>query len=119
MKQKITIDGTEYIKKQEFPTKEGKRYCIIRGKNSGVHAGYLKKFDIQFPTVVELEITRRLWKWFGRTLSGLALEGTNDETKCKFGPEISEIVITDVCEIIRCTEDSIKSLRSVRDWENE
>ena len=115
----INISGVIYIKKQDIPTKDGKEYCIIRGRNSGVHAGFMKKHDLQYPTVVELETSRRLWKWFGRTLSGLALEGTPDTNKCKFGPQIPQITILDACEIIPCTTEAIISLNEVKDWENE
>lgn len=94
------------------------QYCIIRCRNAGVHAGVLIEHD-RANNVVRLRDSRRLWRWFGRTLSGLALEGTPDKSKCKFGPEISDIYLLDPCEIIPCTEDAESSLRGVEDWVNE
>ena len=95
---------------------DGKRYVIVRGNASGVHAGWMKEHD---GSCVTLMTTRRLWRWHGRTLSGLALEGTTDDSYCKYSPEIPEITILDACEIIPCTEAGRLSIQNMEDWENE
>lgn len=95
----------------------GMKYCIIRGHYAGCHAGFVKERNGDEVTLVK---TRRLWRWWGKTLSGLALEGTFAPEKCKFSDEIPENIILGVCEIIPCTEAAMKSIReSVGPWVNE
>ena len=77
MEDTIEIDGTEYrrtgtIQSMAVNT-EGLEYCIVRARNSGVHAGYLKG-RVTGTGEVTLVLSRRLWKWHGRTLSGMAPE---------------------------------------------
>jgi len=96
---------------------EGLRYCIVRCTQAGVHAGFVKERNGQEVTLLK---TRRLWRWWGKTLSGLASEGTFAPEKCKFSDEIEEITVLDACEIIPCTDKAIKSLREdVGPWQND
>jgi len=98
---------------------DGLEYCIVRCTRAGVHSGFVAKKESTLAGVeVTLLQTRRLWKWYGRTLSGLALEGTLDASKCKFSPEIPKNIVLDACEIISCTEAGMESLRGVPEWVN-
>ena len=115
----IMIDGEEYVRKSDMSLADhvyGLRYCIVRCHDAGVHAGYVAEHEGR---QVKLLKSRRLWRWYGKTLSGLAIEGTFAPEKCKFANEIPEITVLDACEIIPCTQVAIDSLRGVRDWENE
>jgi len=47
-------------------TKRKKEYVIVRAHTAGVHAGFLK--SRKGDTLI-LEKSRRLWKWYGASLS--------------------------------------------------
>lgn len=117
---KVTIDGVEYVKASGQPAKrpDGLQYSVVRCRNAGVHAGYVEKLEDGDLMLYE---SRRLWRWHGRTLSGLATEGTDDPRACKFGDELPELRLNaiDWCEIIPCTRQSEDSLRSVEAWVND
>lgn len=112
MDKTITINGIEYIPKEE-KTKD-KEYVIIRTCSAGVHAGYLKS---RKGTEVELINTRRIWYWSGAcSLSQLAKDGTLDPDKCKFSVEIQRITVLGVNEVIPCTNKAHKSIQGVEAW---
>jgi len=116
----LMINDVKYIREDAttVPAEpvDGMRYCIIRCRNAGVHAGYVKHHSGQEVTLLK---SRRLWRWHGRTLSGLAIEGTTNESHCKYAPEVPEITVLDACEIIPCTDQGKKSIIQIKEWENE
>lgn len=90
------------------------RYCIIRTYSAGVFAGILKSRDGQ-EVVVEQAI--RLWRWAGAaSLSQLAVSGTSKPENCKFPPPVPEVLVTQVIEIIPCTDRARASIESVPEW---
>ncbi|MCP4988387.1 MAG: hypothetical protein GY928_20745 [Colwellia sp.] len=118
----IKINDAVYVKKglEVSIDKDGLKYCIVRCHDAGVHSGYIDEWDSEkSPRVVKLIKTRRLWRWWGKTLSGLASEGTFAPEKCKFSNEIEEIFVLDACEIIPCTEAGMESIRGVKPWTND
>ena len=87
---------------------------IIRGDRSGVFFGTLAEKN---GTEVKLTKCRRLWYWAGAaSISQLATDGTSNPSECKFTVTVDEIIITDVIEIIPCTEKAIKSIEGVAEW---
>ena len=87
---------------------------IIRGDRSGVEFGELVE---QNGNEVTLKNARRLWYWEGAaSISQIAMEGVKYPEDCKFTVAVNEIIITDVIEIIPCTEEAIKNLESVKVW---
>ena len=87
---------------------------IVRGNNSGVFFGTLVAKE---GTEVELKDCRRIWYWDGAaSISQLAAEGTMRPTECKFTVSVDEIIITDVIEIIPCTDKAIESIEGVKVW---
>lgn len=87
---------------------------IIRGNRSGVFFGTLKAKD---GTEVKLADCRRLWYWEGSaSISQLAVDGTTKPDDCKFTVTVESIIITDVIEIIPCTDKAIKSIEGVPVW---
>ena len=116
---KITVNGVEYVRKTATVAEpvDGLRYCIIRCSGAGVHAGFVRRRDGE---EVELLNSRRLWRWYGKTLSGLAIEGSFAPDQCKYADEIPEITLLGACEIIPCSDAGIKSIREdVGPWVNE
>lgn len=87
---------------------------IIRGDRSGAFFGKLVAKEGQ---EVKLEDCRRLWYWDGAaSLSQLAKEGVTNPEECKFTVTVSEIIITDVIEIIPCTDKAVKIIEGVEEW---
>lgn len=87
---------------------------IIRGNRSGVFFGTLNQIEGQN---VELLNCRRIWYWSGaNSISQLAVDGTNNPNNCKFTVSVEQIAITDVIEVIPCTEKAIESIEAVDVW---
>jgi hypothetical protein len=120
MEKVINIDGVNYIKESDIKkvaeTLDGMKYVIIRTQNAGVFAGYLKSRDGQ---EVVLKQARRLWYWSGAcSLSQLAMEGTKKADDCKFAMEVDNIELTQVIEIIDCTQEAKDNITSVAIWKS-
>lgn len=47
------------------------------------------------------------------------MEGTKKAGECKFPCEVDSIELTQVIEIIDCTEDARLSIKSVKIWKTE
>lgn len=87
---------------------------IIRGDRSGVFFGTLVAKE---GTEVKLENCRRLWYWDGAaSISQIAVDGVSKPDNCNFTVTVSEIIITDVIEIIPCTDKAIKNIEDVKVW---
>lgn len=117
----VIINGVEYVPKSQtaaFCESGEYPYVIVRCSAAGVHAGYLASSGNGDGNNIELTQSRRLWRWHGRTLSGLAIEGTDDVSQCKFGDTLPRITLFGACEIIHCTEAARLSLESVPKWVN-
>jgi len=117
----ISIDGVTYIKESDIKktaeTLDGMKYVMVRTENAGVFAGYLKE---QNGEIVSLKNARRIWYWSGAaSLSQLAMEGTKNVSDCKFPCEVDNIYLTQVIEIMDCTEEARLSLKSVPVWEQK
>ena len=118
--EKIVIDGIEYIplseaKNKKASLKKGLEYCIVRTYSAGVFAGYYdRKIKGKEGIVYN---ARRLWYWSGASsLSQLAMEGVKNPDDCKFPCEVDNIILTEVIEIIDCTEKARKSIKGVQIW---
>lgn len=113
----ITVNDIEYVKKSDIgsatqakPTK-GLTYCIVRTYSAGVWAGYvdLKKYGEQ----MIVKDARRLWTWWSEfTLSALAITGMKKgkEKENKYAMPVEEVYLTNVIEIIPCTETAKKQI---------
>lgn len=87
---------------------------IVRGDRSGVFFGTLAEKDGK---EVRLENCRRIWYWDGaNSISQLAVDGVTKPSSCKFTVTVSEIIITDVIEIIPCTDKAIENIEGVKEW---
>ena len=116
----ISINGIEYIKKTDAPTKElnaeGLPYVVIRTYSAGVHAGSLAKREGKEVTLYN---TRRIWYWSGAaSLSQLALEGVKNPKDCKFSVVLPEIILMEAIELLPCTKEAFKSISEVAVWKN-
>jgi len=118
MQDKIEINGVTYIR--EEPIDESK-YVIVRCRGAGVHAGYLHTRNSE---VLVLKNSRRLWRWWSKfTLSGLATEGVlaGKENECRFACvlPVLDLTVSDVCEVIYCSEKARRSIKGITEFTNE
>ncbi len=114
----IEVNGVQYVKKGSTPvpcvSTDGLPYVVVRSRDSGCHAGYLKSEEGNTITLVH---SRRLWYWSGAsTLSQLAEEGVKTPEKCKMPQEVQEITIYGVCEKIKASSECRKTLNNVPIW---
>jgi hypothetical protein len=90
------------------------KYCIVRTYSAGVFAGILQSLDGKVGTVTA---ARRLWYWDGAaSLSQLATDGTSKPENCKFPCEVAEVLLTEIIEVIPCTDKAIESIKGVAIW---
>jgi len=114
----VTIDGVDYIPKTDAMTPafdpDGRPYQIIRTYSAGVFAGYVESRNGK---EVVIRRARRLWYWAGAaSLSQLAVSGTSKPDDCKFPVEMDRTTVTEVIEIIDCTEAARDSIEGVKVW---
>lgn len=112
----IKINEVEYVRKDSLaqaPSLEGMEAVIVRTYSAGVFYGYLEKREGK---EVTLRNARRMWKWFGASLSECAQFGTPDASKCKFPDAVDKVVLTEAIEILSLTDKAKKSLDSVAIW---
>ena len=89
-------------------------YVLVRSYSAGVFFGYIEKKDGKN---VVLRNARRIWYWDGAaSLSQLAVEGTSKPENCKFPCSVDKIELTEVIEILYCTQKAIDSINSVAIW---
>ena len=87
---------------------------LVRGIQSGVYFGELVSQDKQ---EVEIKNVRNLWRWSGaNTLLDLAENGAKNTSDCKFSITVDSIILTDICEIVPCSDKAIKSIEGVTEW---
>ncbi len=87
---------------------------IVRANGAGVFFGELKEKN---GTEVTMCNVRKLFYWDGAAaIEQLAVDGTSNPDGCKFTIIVDEMTITNVLQIIPCTEKAIKSLTSVKVW---
>ena len=87
---------------------------MVRTYSAGVFAGILVGLvDKQ----AVLHDARRIWRWAGAaSLSELAQVGTHLPEECKFPVPVTEVVLTEVTEIIAMTPEAWESIMSVPVW---
>ena len=114
----IKINEVEYVRKDSVNKMAekvaGMDYLIVRTQTAGVFAGYLKSRDGKEAVVIS---ARRLWYWAGAaSLSQLSVDGVSKPQNCKFPCEVASVTLTDVIELLPCTEKAQKSIKGVAIW---
>lgn len=119
MPKTITIDGVEYVPADSVTKKDAKKldglpYMIVRTYSAGVFAGYLKSREGKEGVILN---ARRLWYWDGAaSLSQLSQEGVKNPENCKFPQEVPEVILTEIIEVLPCTEAARLSIAAVKIW---
>lgn len=113
----IKINDVEYVRKDQVNQKaeslDGMKAVIVRTYSAGVFYGYLES---QIGQEVVLKKARRMWQWFGASLSECAQSGTPDKSKCKFPEAVDTVKLLNAIEILDLTEKAKKSLDEVAVW---
>lgn len=92
------------------------QYVIVRAP-SGIFSGILGGYGGVHGHDVKLLNARRLRYWDGAaTLSELSQKGLSRPAKCQFPAEIPVELITNVIEIIPCSEKAEKSIKDIPVW---
>ena len=93
-------------------------YVIVRCRDAGVHCGELVSYQGR---ECILKNARRLNRWYAAkksfTLSGIANNGVTGDSE--LSEAVKEIVLTEDCEIILCSETSEKNLHNFKTHEGE
>jgi hypothetical protein len=114
---KIVINGETYIKEslciQENTKLDGMEAVIVRTYSAGVFYGYLES---QVGQEVVLRKARRMWQWYGASLSECAQSGTPDASKCKFPEAVDTVKLLNSIEILSLTDNAKKTLDAVKIW---
>lgn len=114
----VEINGIVYIPKdsqiKQAENLNGIPYVIVRTYSAGVFAGYLETRNGKEGVMRK---ARRIWYWDGAaSLSQLAVNGTSKPENCKFPVEVDRIELTEIIEILSCTEEAKKSINGVSIW---
>jgi hypothetical protein len=118
----LTVDGVKYVPEDSIPTSapaesvKGMKYCIVRGYQSGVWAGYVKE---QEGARVIILNTRNIWYWKGAaSLAQLSQEGIKFPAESKIAQEIPEITLLDANTVLPCTEKAKESIVGSAIWKS-
>ena len=116
----LEVNGQTYVRKgmeqKKAESLNGKEYCIIRTYSAGVFAGYIERKLVE-NRAATIYSSRRLWRWSGSaSLSQMAVDGTSKPDECKFPCVVAECDLTEVVEVIPCTEKAEKSIKGVKVW---
>lgn len=88
--------------------------CIVRTYSAGVFFGVLESLDGKVGVVSH---ARRIWYWSGAaTISQLATDGTKNPNECKFPVEVPSVYLSEIIEVIPCSDAAIASLEGVPVW---
>lgn len=87
---------------------------IVRTYSAGVFYGEIVERNGKEVTMKD---AIRLWYWKGAaSLSQLAMEGVKNPDECKFAMPVSNVLLTEVIEILDTTEAAQKSIEGVKPW---
>ena len=87
---------------------------IVRADRAGVFFGTLTEKD---GSEVVLTSVRKLFYWNGAAaIEQIAVDGVNKQNDCKFTVVVEEITISNVIQIIPCTEKAITNIENVKEW---
>jgi len=114
----IKIDDVEYVrsdKSQLAPETDGMKYCVVRTYSAGVHIGFVADFGTNHPQYAKLLKSRRLHQWSGAcSLSQVAMDGVAADSR--IAVELPEIELTDVIEVIPCSEVAAEFFQGAKAW---
>lgn len=118
----ITINGVEYAPAEEMKsnlvvpakTLDGMEFKVVRTYSAGVFAGYVESREGK---EIVLRNAIRIWYWKGAaSLSQLVMEGVKEPNECKFAMPVGKVTLTEVIEILDCTQAAKENIEGVPSW---
>ena len=113
----MMMNDVKYVREDSLTEKaetfKGMRSVIVRTYSAGVFYGYLESLEGKNGVIKQ---ARRMWKWFGASLSECAQSGTPDASKCKFPEAVDSVELSEVIEVLDLTSKVKASLDSVPVW---
>lgn len=90
------------------------KFCILRTYSAGVHMGIVAELcSSAGGTSAIVHDCRRLWSWTKAfTLNEISQEGASEESR--ISNAVPEILLTEVIEVIPCSEKATANLRRSR-----
>jgi len=115
MTKEIIIDGVKYVPESDKAEQlNGMPYCIIRTYSAGVFSGYVESREGKEAVIRD---ARCLYYWDGAaTLLQIAKSGVTKPQNCKFTCTVDKIELTEVIEIIECTEKAKANIAGISEW---
>ncbi len=93
---------------------KNKNYVIVRADRAGVFFGEL---DSRNGSEVVMSNCRKVHYWDGAaSVEQLSVDGTARPDSCRLTVKVDNATILGVIQVLPCTEKSIKSLNSVKEW---
>jgi hypothetical protein len=87
---------------------------LFRCDRSGVFYG--EKVLIEGQRAI-IKNARKIYYWDGANcLEQLSAEGTKRPHNCKFTMTVDTIEVFDLIQLLKCTEEAIKSIDGVKEW---
>lgn len=118
--EELEVNGVKYVRKDSVQstapaqTLDGLTYAIVRTYSAGVFAGYVKSRNGGEGVVLN---ARRLHYWDGAaSLSQLSQEGVTKPQNCRFPVEMPEVQLTNIIEVIPCSEKARLNIAAVPVW---
>ena len=111
----LNIDGIIYVPKESvcLPSTD---YVIVRTYSAGVFAGYIESRSSDGKQVIMRNV-RCLWFWDGAaTLFQLSSDGTCKPDKCKFTKIVDKVELSEVIQVLYCSDKASKQIKAVSEW---
>lgn len=87
---------------------------LFRCDRSGVFYG--EKVEIEGQRAI-IKNARKIYYWNGANcLEQLSAEGTKKPNDCKFTMTVDSIEVFDLIQLLKCTDEAIKSIEGVKEW---
>jgi hypothetical protein len=113
----MMMNDVKYVREDSISEKaesfEGMKAVIVRTYSAGVFYGYLESLEGKTGVIKQ---ARRMWKWFGASLSECAQSGTPNVSECKFPEAVDSITLTEIIEVLDLTVKAKASLDLVPVW---
>lgn len=94
--------------------KNMEKYVIVRADRAGVFFGKLVKKE---GSEVTMRDVRKLHYWEGAAaVEEISQIGTKYPERCRFTVTVDEMEVLEVIQILPCTEDAIRVIKSVKEW---
>ncbi len=92
------------------------RKVVVRANQAGVFFGTLKEVD---NNNVILTNARKLYYWSGaNTVEQIAESGVKNPEQCNFTCFVDEVLITDIAQMIPCSDEASEIIEEVKVWES-